>query len=423
MNKIIKKILNFRLFIIIIILCHIFANNAFSRENFIVTTVNSNPITKEDIINRAKLLLFSIEKKNNFKNLKNYYNQSLNSLINEKVILSAGVKMNKNIIEIISPQANKLLINEFENSKNKLNNFLNDLSIPKSTLLEKYKSQLVWNYVLKNKFKRQLKNLNKRVENNLQKKKNKNIEDLYDLAEILISRNNNKKLLNQIKIALNNGVNFLDLAKKISIGASAKFRGKVGWKTYDDLPNYIKRNKLELEEGDIITFPTKDKIKIVKILSKRIKGKISKNELNVILAQIRFSINFQGKEKAYTNVKNNLNSLLKKEKNCESLNNLKKEKNSNYRINIIKSRIADLSSAIQKVVSNLELYRASKPIFLGNSGYTYIICDTKNIRPQQETLLEQKNKIMQKHYLIFSERYLKRLYNEARIVNINNLNK
>ena len=63
MIKIIDKTLNFKLLIIIVFLCNFFASKAFSEENFIVSTVNNNPITKKDIINRAKLLLFSIEKK------------------------------------------------------------------------------------------------------------------------------------------------------------------------------------------------------------------------------------------------------------------------------------------------------------------------------------------------------------------------
>ena len=423
MNKIINKILNFKLLIIIVFLCNVHVNNAFSSGNFIVTTVNNYPITNEDVINRAKLILFSIEKKNNFKNLKNYYNQSLKSLINEKVIFSAGVKLNKNIIELISAKADKLLLDEFENSKNNLDKFLKDLSIPKSTLLEKYQSQLVWGYILKNKFKRQLKNLDKRIENNILEKKNQYNEDLYDLAEIVISKNNNKKLLNQVKIALNNGMRFLDLAKQISTSSSAKFGGKVGWKTYENLPNYIKKNKIKLEEGDIISFPTKDKIKIVKILAKRLKGKLSKNELKIILAQIRFSINFQKKEQAYKNIKNNLKDTLKKQKNCKSLNILMEENKLNYKMNITKTRVADLNSKTQNVIKDLELYEVSKPIFQGNYGYTYIICDTKKITLEKETFLDKKNKLMQKHYLIFSERHLKRLYNESRILNINKLNK
>ena len=78
------------LIIINIIFCNIFINNAFGNENFIVTTVNKIPITKNDIVNRAKIISFSIEKNTDFKKLQNYYNQALNSLINEKIILSAG---------------------------------------------------------------------------------------------------------------------------------------------------------------------------------------------------------------------------------------------------------------------------------------------------------------------------------------------
>ncbi len=423
MIKIIKKILNFRLLIIMCFcLYNIVISNASSSENFIVTTVNKIPITKNDVLNRSKLLLFSIEKKNDFKNLENYYNQALNSLIIEKIIFSAGLKINKKIFDIITPKANKLLLNEFKNSNIKLNQFLNDLSIPKLTLLEKYKSQLVWGMVLKSKFKTQLTNLEKKVEDDFKDKKNKKTEDLYDLAEILISKKNNKILLEEIKSALNKGVNFLDLAKQVSISSSAKFKGKIGWKNYQNLPNYIKSNKIEVNEGDIISFPTKDKIKIIKILAKRLNGKFSKNEINVIIAQIKFSINFQTKDEAYNNVKYKLRSLLKDKKSCKNLNILKQKKNNNYSVNIVKSRIADLSSKIQKIVKSLELYEISKPIFFGNHGYTYVICDTKNVRQEKGTLLELKKKKMQKHYLIFSDRHLKRLYKEANIINVNNVN-
>ena len=60
-----------------------------------------------------------------------------------------------------------------------------------------------------------------------------------------------------------------------------------------------------------------------------------------------------------------------------------------------------------------ELYKISQPIFLGNYGYTYIICDVKKPKSEKKTILELKNKMMQKHYLIISERYLKRLHKEA----------
>ena len=413
MNTIIKQFLKLRLLIIInIIFCNIFINNAFGSENFVVTTVNKIPITKNDIVNRAKIISFSIKKNTDFKKLQNYYNQALNSLINEKIILSAGLKINNNIIKIVTPKANQILLNEFDNSKDKLNKFINFLSIPKAKLLEKYESQLVWGIVLKNKFKDQLLKLDNIVQNDIEDRKNRKTEDLYDLAEIVISKNNNQNLLNQIKTALKNGVNFLDLAKQVSISSSAKFKGKVGWKNYQNLPRYIKSKKINLNEGDIISFPTKDKIKIIKILAKRLNGKFSENETSVILGQIKFPINFQKKDVAYKKVKYAVKDLLTNKKSCKNLNIIKNQ-NTNYRVNIIKSRIADISTKIQNVIKNFELYKISQPMFLGNYGYTYIICDVKKPKSEKKTILELKNKIMQKHYLIISERYLKRLNKEA----------
>ena len=421
MNRVIKQFLKLKLLIITnMILCNIFLSNAHSSENFIVTTVNKIPITKRDVINRAKLLLFSIENKNDFKNLRNYYSQSLNSLINEKVILSAGLQINKNIIKMVAPKSNQLLLNEFDNSKAKLDNFINEISIPKTTLLEKYESQLIWGFVLKSKFNKQLRKLDKITENNIKYKKNIQTEDLYDLAEIVISKNNNKVLLNQIKSALNNGMNFLDLAKQISISSSSKYKGKIGWKNYKNLPNYIKSKKINLNEGDIISFTINDKIKIIKILARRINGKFSQNEAGVIIAQIKFPLNFEKKEYAYNKLKNTLKDLLPNQKSCKNLNLLNKE-NKNYSLKIIRSRIADLSSKIQVIIKNIQLYEISQPLFFGNHGFTYIICDKKKPQLKKQTILDLKNKIMQKHYLNLSKKHLNRLLKEADISNIKKL--
>ena len=114
--EIIIKFLNLKFFFIIIFLTtHIF-KHAFSEENYIVNIVNNIPITKVDIHNRAKLISISINQNSKTKNIENYYNQSLKTLINEKIIISAGNKINKNLSSIVSEKANQLLLAEFSNS-------------------------------------------------------------------------------------------------------------------------------------------------------------------------------------------------------------------------------------------------------------------------------------------------------------------
>ena len=198
---------------------------------------------------------------------------------------------------------------------------------------------------------------------------------MYDLAEIVIDNKNNSQLLKNIKVAFNNGVSFLEIAKQISISSSAKFNGKVGWKNFQNLPDFIKKQKNIINEGDVFTFFEKDQIKLINILAIRLNGKLSKKENNVLLAQVKFPINFQEPKIAYKKIKKKLDDFLLNKKNCDSLVLLKK-KYKEFNLKIMESRIADLNPKIQNLINNINLLKISKPIFYGNNGYTYIKCDT-----------------------------------------------
>ena len=390
--------------------------SAFSEENYIVTIVNKIPITKVDIYNRAKLISISVDKSSEVKNIKNYYNQSLQTLINEKIIFSAGKKINKNLSSIVSNQANQMLLAEFENSKQKLDQFIKKYSIPKSTLLEKYKAQLIWGIVLRNKYKTQFAKIEKNIKQTIELNEYKKDEDLYDLAEIVINRNNNNKLLEKINLALKNGANFLEIAKQISISSSAKLNGKVGWRNYQDLPQFIKNKDIIINEGEIFTFAEKDKIKIIKVLAKRQKGKISKKEDQVLLVQLKFPINFQKKSIAYENIKNELNSILSNKSTCEVLKIFEKKNSKNIDLKVIKSRMADLSPKIENIIKKINLFEISAPIFLGNYGYTYVKCDKRSAKLDNINYDKLKEKKLNQYFLIYSEKLLKRLNNEASII-------
>ena len=103
--------------IVMISFINIISSSICAKENYILSTVNTIPISKIDVINRAKLISFSINQDLKFKNLKSFYNQSYKVLINEKVIQSAGLRINKNINKIVSKQAYQLTLQNFDNSE------------------------------------------------------------------------------------------------------------------------------------------------------------------------------------------------------------------------------------------------------------------------------------------------------------------
>ncbi len=414
----IKNSSNFKLFPLIVFFSISLIQNVYSSENYIVTIVNKIPITKVDIVNRAKLISLSVDKNINLNNLENYYNQSLKALINERIIFSAGNKINKDLDTLISKKATELLLTEFENSRAKLNDFIKNYSIPETSLLEKYKAQLIWGIVLKNKYKLQFSKIENNIERNFEINKKKVNEDLYDLAEIVIHKKNNSKLLEDIKSALKDGISFLDIAKQVSISSSSKFHGKIGWRNFQDLPDFVKRKETVINEGDIFTFFEKDKIKLVKILVKRLNGKLSENEHNILLAQVKFPINFQKPKMVYEKIKDNLDNLLLNKKDCKILNVLKEENSKSLNLKIIKSRIADLNPKIQNIIKSINFFEISEPIFYGNNGYAYIKCDNKKAKLGKIDYEKIKKTRMNKYFLIYSEKLLKRLNNEANIIEI-----
>ena len=401
--------------IVIISFINVISSAICAKENYILSTVNTIPISKIDVINRAKLISFSINQDLKFKNLKNFYNQSYKVLINERVIQSAGLRINKNINKIVSKQAYQLTLQNFDNSEDKLNKFIKKLSIPKSAIIEKSETQLIWSIVLRDRFKSEIDRLEEKLNENILRNDSQNQQDLYDIAEIVINRSGNNNLLKNINLALQQGISFLDIAKQVSLSSSKKFNGKTGWRNYNNLPKYIIDKQINVKEGDIFTFPVRDKIKIIKILVKRNKGRLSKTENKILLVQVKFEINFNTKKAAYTDVKQKLSKLLSDKKNCDQL---KKINDKSIKLNIINSRVADLSPNIQKVIINKKINEITDPFYIGNNGYTYVVCDKKQAKLSKKNYNQTKKDFMSKQFLIFSEKHLKQLNKQANIINI-----
>ena len=176
-----------------------------------------------------------------------------------------------------------------------------------------------------------------------------------------------------------------------------------------------------IKEGDIFTFVEKDKMKLIKVLVKRLNGKLSLSENETLLAQVKFPINFQKQNIIYEKTKKYLDSILLNKNNCEVLKNLKKENKYKLKLKIIKSRIADLNSKVQKIIKDINFFKTSMPIFYGNNGYTYIKCDSRKAKLNKIDNEKLKNMAMNKYFLIYSEKLLKRLSNEANITHIENI--
>ena len=417
-NKI-NKLYFQNLIIMGMFLVFLICNKVNAKENYIVALVNNIPITKIDVEDKAKLLAYSIEKDISQKNLNKFFNQSLKSLITENLIRGEGLKFNKNILNLVKNKAYSNLLSDYNQSDFFLNQLIQELNISKSVVLNKYETEIILGILLQNKFKQQFENLNQEIQEIITEKELEKNKDKFELAEIIIPKPGNLELFNKIKNALNKGSNFSYIAEQVSINPSAKKGGNIGWRTLENLPIEITSNNQLINEGDIFYFIKKNTYRIIKILVKRHQGKISNIEDQILLAVINFKINFGRKKAVYLIVKDKVDGLLKNNKGCNGLKNINNNTNKDITLRVINSRIADLDVNLQNKINNLKLYEIMKPIYEGNKGYLYILCDKAknqliNFNPD---LI--KKELIDERISILSSRYLKKLNQNAVIKLIN----
>ena len=76
------------------------------------------------------------------------------------------------------------------------------MSIPKSAIIEKSETQLIWSIVLRDRFKSEIGRFEEKIDENILRNNSQNQQDLYDIAEIVIDRSDNNNLLKKHQFSL-----------------------------------------------------------------------------------------------------------------------------------------------------------------------------------------------------------------------------
>jgi len=138
-----------------------------------------------------------------------------------------------------------------------------------------------------------------------------------------------------------------------------------------------------------------------------------------LLAVINFKISFGGKKAVYLIVKDKVNALLKNNKGCNELKNINNNTNKDITLRVINSRIVDLDVNLQKKINNLQLYKIMEPIYEGNTGYLYVLCDKAKSKLIDFNPDLIKKELIDERMSILRSRYLKKI-NQNAVINIIN---
>lgn len=220
-------------------------------NNNIVLKVENEIITSYEIKNKILITLITSGKEINQKNINDFKESALASLIQLKLKRIELSKYNFNTTDFeVENYIQKTLSNNIVSFKEKLK--ANNLSL--NLFLEEVKIELAWKKLIFQLYSKKI-NID---EKDIDKKINeiiKNQEDLieYKISEIEIILENNEldetRLLNVNKQIEKEG--FENIAIKLSISSSASNKGNLGWVNAKSLSTRIYKAINKLEVGEI----------------------------------------------------------------------------------------------------------------------------------------------------------------------------
>ena len=409
--RLLKKIFFkfFLLKIVFILFFHpkiIFANNA-NETNLpilerlptsIFATVNNEPISIYDLIQRANL--FSISAKIPIN--EDFTTKILPDLISgyiDEVIQIQEIKKENVLVQ--DDQVQNLVDGiEKENGfkKGELKNFLKENKTEISILEKQLWANLGWRQLVANKFRQKIIVQESEVEVIHNKLKTDIGKDEFNVEQIFISFENKKEndvfnTINNLYKQLIGGGDFLSIAKQFSDSYGGKI-GKMGWVPESDFDDKIVNDIKKLEINNF-SKPIKGEngYFIIKLLNKRIIGQETISDVSL------FRIELIEKNDEVYQLLNNIG-------NCDELEEFAKTYGSTDSGSLGSFKYIELSNQLKSEVQKLNKNEISAPIKYDAGEFHIMICDINKAKPIipskfkiQDILINQKLEVLARQYM------------------------
>ena len=409
--RLLKKIFFkfFLLKIVFILFFHpkiIFANNT-NETNLpilerlptsIFATVNNEPISIYDLIQRANL--FSISAKIPIN--EDFTTKILPDLISgyiDEVIQIQEIKKENVLVQ--DDQVQNLVDGiEKENGfkKGELKKFLKENKTEISILEKQLWANLGWRQLVANKFRQKIIVQESEVEVIHNKLKTDIGKDEFNVEQIFISFENKKEndvfnTINNLYKQLIGGGDFLSIAKQFSDSYGGKI-GKMGWVPESDFDDKIVNDIKKLEINNF-SKPIKGEngYFIIKLLNKRIIGQETISDVSL------FRIELIEKNDEVYQLLNNIG-------NCDELEEFAKTYGSTDSGSLGSFKYIELSNQLKFEVQKLNKNEISAPIKYDAGEFHIMICDINKAKPIipskfkiQDILINQKLEVLARQYM------------------------
>lgn len=379
----------------------IFANFSYAAEK-IAVVVGNEIISSSDIEARLKLAAFSSGIKDYKQIEQNLRPQIIKLIIDEKLFITDA---KRNDIQVSDAEIDAAVA-DLEKQNNLpaggLTKLLASNGISIKTLQEQLEAQLLWSKIVQTKLRSKVSVSTREVTEAVENLGSQTGLSEVNISEIILPFDQIKEQKETLSLAdkllkrLRDGGNFASIAKEFSRSNSAEKNGNLGWVNISTLDKNI-ASKVKILEVGAISDPiiTKDSVHIIKLNERRALFSANSAETEVGLRQAFVpwgNVNSaEAAQKKVDMIQSKLNDL----GSCDQFPKFAKQISTNSDPAMQMFQIKNLSPEIQKVLDNLKVGQASKPIKTDQGVRIIMLCE----RTKATTSLADTDQIRQSLFM------------------------
>ncbi len=361
----------------------------------IAAVVNDDVISLYDLQARMMMLIVTSNQKDSPELRSRLSQQVLNNLIDEKLKMQEAKRLDVNI----SPQDIEQAYEDMEASNNLpkggLSTFLNKSGVDKLVLFEQIEATIAWADTINKLFRSQTTIGEEEIDEVINEIKASKGKPEYLTAEIFLPvkdpRQDGEVLNNADRLIeiLKGGADFASLARNYSQSASAAIGGDLGWVRQGQLPHNIDKALISLKKGTI-SQPLRGISGYYIILKRdeRTGQGLPPSQEKIDLRQVYLPLVAASSDRDKASLMEKAIAMGATAKSCPDMEKLEAESGSPLSGSLGTVDTSSLPPAIQKVVKDLPLATASKPIPADGGIIFLMVCQRTGtkamdiIRPQ-----------------------------------------
>jgi peptidyl-prolyl cis-trans isomerase SurA len=381
----------------------------------IAAVVNDEAISFLDLEARLKLVLISSNVGDTPENRQRAAPQVLRQLIDERLQLQEGKRLNVDATEEDVNEAFRRIEQQANLPAGGLDAEIQQAGINRQSMVDQIRASIVWQKLMRRQLAPQVQVGDDEVEEILASiKRTQNLPELR-VIEILLGIDKPereaeiRRFAEQLVEQARGGADFNALARQFSEAASAATAGEIGWVLPDQLDDTIEAAIGKAEPGDIVgPIRTVAGYQIVKLAERRLLKLADPNDAVVNLRQAVFPLAGAKEDDVRRQA-----AALVTAATCPDFEKRAEEAKASAPYTLGRLKIGELNEALRPVVTPLEANKPSKPVKVGDAVAVYMVCDRNDPPSSLPSPADVREQVFRGKLAIVARRYLRDLRRAA----------